>query len=197
MILGILLAAGRGRRIGAPKALLTLRGETFHERATGAFRGAGREVVVVTNAEVERTLPKRRPGEHRVLNLDPDHPGGMFGSIRLGVEAALALGASGAVLLPVDLPLVTALDIRAIAVQLGLGASLVVATHEGRRGHPIGVGRDVMDEILKAPPDSTLRDIVRLDPARVVEVPVSEGSILGVNTQEDLERVSKRAFSVN
>lgn len=194
MILGILLAAGRGRRIGTPKALLTLEGETFHERLLRSFRGAGLEVVVVTNAEVERALPERRPGEHRVLNPDPDQPEGMFASIRLGVEAALALGAEGVVLLPVDLPLVSATDLRTVVAGLGPNTSIVVATWEGRRGHPIAVRLDVMDEILKAPADSTLRDIVRLDPSRVVEVPASRGVTFGVNTKEDLERVSNRTF---
>jgi CTP:molybdopterin cytidylyltransferase MocA len=51
-----------------------------------------------------------------------------------------------------------------------------------------------MDEITTGPAVTTLRDIVRRDRSRVVEVPVSEGAILGVNTKEDLERVSNRSF---
>ena len=47
---------------------------------------------------------------------------------------------------------------------------------------------------LAAPPSTTLRDIVRRDTSRVVEVEASEGAILGVNTKEDLERVSNRSF---
>jgi CTP:molybdopterin cytidylyltransferase MocA len=194
VIFGILLAAGRGRRIGAPKALLRLDGETFHERLRRAFEGAGLPVVVVVSAEVAMSLPQTHPGEHRKLNPDPDGPSGMFGSIRLGVEAALALQARGLVLLPVDLPLVTAQDMRAIAIGLDRGAKVAVATHEGRRGHPIGVDRAVAEEILAAPRGSTLREIVRLDQNRVVEIPVSRGAIEGVNTREDLERVSGPAF---
>jgi CTP:molybdopterin cytidylyltransferase MocA len=194
VILGILLAAGHGRRVGAPKALLRIDGRSFHERLLHVFRDAGLEVVVVVNAEVERSLPDREPGEYRVLNPDPDQPAGMFGSIRLGVEAAVALGAEGALLLPVDQPLVTAGDLQTVAERLRRGASIVVATHEGRRGHPIAIRREVMEEIMEAPAVSTLRDIVRRDPSRVVEVPASRGVILGVNTKEDLERASNRTF---
>jgi len=71
---------------------------------------------------------------------------------------------------------------------------VVVATHGGSRGHPIGISRAIMDEIVTDTSAATLRDIVRRDPGRVVEVPVSEGAVMGVNTKEDLERVSNRTF---
>ena len=118
----------------------------------------------------------------------------MFGSVRLGVAEAIRLGATGVILLPVDHPLVSAGDVRSVAAGLETGAAVAVATHAGRRGHPIGVNRTVMDEITTDPGVNTLRDIVRRDRDRVVEVPTSEGAILGVNTTEDLERVSNRPF---
>ncbi len=193
MIYGIVLGAGRGRRIGGPKALLTLGGATFHRRAVGVFGEAGLELVMVVNPELADTLPAPVRGEHRVVNPDPDQ-GGMFGSVRLGVAEAGRLGATGAILLPVDHPLVSAGDVLSVAAALHRGAAVAVATHEGRRGHPIGIGHAVMDEITTEPAVNTLRDIVRRNPGRVVEVPVSEGAILGVNTKEELERVSNRSF---
>jgi len=194
VISGIVLAAGLGRRIGGPKALLRLDGPTFLARAMDAFLGAGLEVVVVMNPGVSEATSERDFRGRRVVNPDPDGENGMFGSVRLGVSEALGLGASGALLLPVDLPLVTSEDVRAVLARLGTEAEVVVATHGGRRGHPIGISRAVMDEIVEAPPTATLRDIVRRDPARVVEVPVSRGAVMGVNTKEDLERVSNRTF---
>ncbi len=194
MICGIVLAAGLGRRIGGPKALLSLEGRTFLERAVRAFSEAGLEVVVVVNPAVDAAVPKGDLLVGRVLNPDPDQQNGMFGSVRLGVSEALNLGASGVLLLPVDLPLITSEDVRAVVTRLSAGAAVVVATHDGRRGHPIGISRAVMEEIVTTPPATTLRDIVRKDPARVVEVAVSVGAITGVNTKEDLDRVSNRSF---
>ena len=194
MIIGILLAAGQGRRIGVPKALLRLEGETFHARGLRAFRDAGLETIVVVNRDVDEALGVAQVGEHRVLNPDPDHPSGMFESVRLAAGAAIERDASGALYLPVDLPLVTPSDIRAVVAILGGGASIVVPTHSERRGHPIGASRGVLAEILASPASTTLRDIVRRDADRVVEVPASEGAILGVNTPEDLDRVSNRTF---
>ena len=194
MIRGIVLAAGLGRRIGTPKALLTLDGRTFLERAVGALSGAGLEVVVVMNPGVSEASATAGFRGHRVVNPDPDQENGMFGSVRLGVSEALRLGASGALLLPVDLPLITIEDVKAVVTSLGAGAAVVVATHGGRRGHPIGISRAVMSEIVTDPSAGTLRDIVRRDPVRVVEVAVSLGAVMGVNTKEDLERVSNRTF---
>ncbi len=197
MILGILLAAGHGRRIGGPKALLRLDGETFHERGLRSFREAGVLTVAVVNETVDTALGAPAPGEVRVLNRDRDDPAGMFGSVRLGASAAMELGATGAIFLPVDLPLVTSADIKTVATALDGGAAIVVAAHDGRRGHPIGVSRSVMEEILSSDPLGALRDIVHRDATRVVVAEASAGAILGVNTQGDLERVSNREFSVN
>lgn len=197
MIFGIVLAAGWGRRMGSPKALLLLAGETFHSRACRACRDAGLGLIVVVNQAVDRSLGDPGPGERRIVNVDPDQGGGMLGSARLGVSEALRAGAVGAVLLPVDHPLVTGQDVLSVAERIRSGAKIAVATHGGRRGHPIGIDLAVMREILSDPAVATLKDVVRRDRSRVVEVPVSAGSVLGVNTREDLEEASNTAFWVN
>lgn len=193
MIYGIVLAAGRGRRVGIPKALLRLGTQTFLQRAVEIFAAASLDVVVVVNSEVEGMLPPAQPHERRVTNPDPDQSG-MFGSARLGVSVVRRLEATGGILLPVDFPLVTSNDLRILAARLDDGASIVVATHGGRRGHPVGLGLAVLAEIEVDPTLTSLRDVVRRDPGRVVETEISEGAILGVNTQEDLARVSNRTF---
>jgi CTP:molybdopterin cytidylyltransferase MocA len=180
--------------MGVPKALLLMRGETFHSRACRACRDAGVGLIVVVNATVDHDLGQSMPGEHRVLNHDPDHESGMFGSVKLGVGEALNKGGNGAILLPVDHPLITGGDVRPVVERLENGARIAIATYEGHRGHPIGIDRATMLEILSDTSLMTLRDVVRRDPARVVEVPTSESALLGVNTKEDLEEVSNRSF---
>jgi len=195
VIHGVLLAAGLGRRVGGPKALLEWRGQTFHHRALRSFQQAAIEtVVVVVNGQVDETLPPPEPGERRVVNVDPDQAAGMFASVRLGVAEALRLGSSGVLLLPVDHPLVTPTDLRLLARRLEEGAAIVVATHQGQRGHPIGLSRAVMEEVVAAADAATLRAIVRRDAARVVEAAVSEGAVQGINTREDLARVLNAHF---
>jgi len=192
--IGIVLAAGLGRRIGTPKALLRLEGRTFLERAVRSLSDASVEVVVVMNSAVNDATPESAFRGRRVLNLQPDHESGMFGSVLLGVREGLRLGADGALLLPVDLPLVTREDVEAVLRALNAGAEIAVGTHGGRWGHPVGISRAVMEEVAAEMDTASLRDIVRKNRARVVEVEISEGAILGVNTKEDLERASNRTF---
>lgn len=194
MIRGIVLAAGFGRRLGTPKALLTTSEGSFHACAVRALRDAGLEVTVVVNSAVGDALPPPGPGEVRVVNPDPDQVAGMFSSVKLGVFSAIGRGASGVILLPVDHPLVTSDDVTRVAQALRAGAAVAVPVHEGRRGHPIGLSRAVMAEISADSSLQTLRDVVSKSPARVVEVEGSKGTRLGVNTKEDLERVSNRTF---
>ena len=78
VIHGILLAAGEGRRMGGPKALVEFAGETLHARAVERFRAAGLNVISVVNAQVGAALPPARPGEIRLVNGDPGHADGMF-----------------------------------------------------------------------------------------------------------------------
>jgi nicotine blue oxidoreductase len=194
VITGIVLAAGLGRRIGTPKALLRLGGRTFLQRAVDSMQGAGLEVIAVMDPLVNDATRDSGFSGHRVLNPDPDHPSGMFGSIRLGISEALRRGATAAVVLPVDLPLVGREDVRAVLGALSAKAEIAVGTHGSRWGHPIAVSLSVMQEIEASGPGATLREIVRRDRARVAEVEISEGAILGINTKEDLERASNRTF---
>jgi len=190
---GIVLAAGNGRRIGMPKALLSLDGRTFVERTVHALSGLGLDIVVVVNSTVSAALPVGLAGR-RLVNPDPDGENGMFGSVRLGISEALLRGAPGVLLVPVDLPLIARTDVQAVLARLTAGAAVAVATHDGRWGHPVGMNRAVMAEVMAAPPGTTLRDVVRRDRARVIEVAASSGAVLGVNTAEDLDRVSNRTF---
>ena len=97
MIRGIVLAAGMGRRMGAPKALVTFGGETFHQRAVATLRGAGLGIVSVINPVVAEALPFAEGDEVRVVNADPNQVTDMFSSVRLGVAEARRLGADGAI----------------------------------------------------------------------------------------------------
>jgi molybdenum cofactor cytidylyltransferase len=192
VIVGIVLAAGFGRRIGGPKALLRLDGQTFHDRACRRFAEAGVPFISVVNREVAEALGPETADETRLVNPDPDQPAGMLASARLGLAKAREGGASSAILLPVDHALVATEDVRTVVRALRDGGQIVIPTWDGKRGHPLGLGPSTFLEALCDTSSASLKDVVRRDPSRVVEVPGSPGVVFGVNTKEDLERAETR-----
>ena len=146
---GLLLAAGAGRRMGGPKALLRdARGVPFLDRAVGTLLDGGcATVTVVLGAGADdAVLLLEQAGwtEDPVVDvvLARDWDEGMGASLRTGLSALLAGGDDTALVTLVDLPDVAAPVLRrVVAAGSGPGA-LVRATYDGRPGHPVLLGRE-------------------------------------------------------
>ncbi|MFC5237886.1 nucleotidyltransferase family protein [Pseudonocardia zijingensis] len=138
---GLLLAAGAGRRMGRPKALVALDGEPLVRRAVRVLAdgGCGPLVVVVGAAaeEVEALLP----AGVRAVVAD-GWAEGMGASLRAGLAALEALEPvpDAALVHLVDLPGVTAAAVARLAARSGPDA-LVRAAYAGRPAHPVLLGR--------------------------------------------------------
>jgi CTP:molybdopterin cytidylyltransferase MocA len=149
-IAGLLLAAGAGRRMGQPKALvLGADGVAWVVRSAQLLQAAGCSPVVVVvgahAAEVEAVLANRfGPGELVIVYV-ADWGSGMAASFRAGLLAAESTSAAGVIVSLVDLP-----DLRVEAVERVLGQAtdrdqaasrLLRAVYNGRPGHPVFIGR--------------------------------------------------------
>lgn len=156
-IAGLLLAAGAGRRMGHPKALLRDRnGVPFLQRGVGLLLAGGCErVTVVLGAsadEARQLLRGQVAGVEVVVAEDWDE--GMGASLRAGLGSLTDIVDADsddadsdleAVLVSlVDLPDVTAAVLqRVVAAGEPMGpAALVRATYDGRPGHPVLIGRE-------------------------------------------------------
>lgn len=190
MISGILLAAGESRRMGSPKALLHYQGQTFIERLCAAFLAAGvDELIVVLGAraeEIGRALPVH-PAIRSVVNSR--YFQGQLSSLMVGI-GALSPDSEAAVVNLVDHPLVTAETINALLSSFHeTPLPILIASYQGRRGHPVLFSRQVYGEILAAPLDQGAKVVVRKDPARVRELPLDDPGILAdIDTPEDYTR---------
>jgi molybdenum cofactor cytidylyltransferase len=195
MISGILLAAGESRRMGSPKALLQYQGQTFIERICTAFLAAGvDELVVVLGAraeELHRALPVH-PALRAVVN--PRYFQGQLSSLMTGI-GALSSQSKAAVVNLVDHPLVSAATITALMSSFRESpAPILIASYNGKRGHPVLFSSQVYGEILAAPLDQGAKVVVRKDPSRVREVQLDDPGILAdIDTPEDYQRYVGRA----
>jgi CTP:molybdopterin cytidylyltransferase MocA len=146
---GLLLAAGAGRRMGLPKALLRDgRGGSFLLRAVALLAEGGCErVTVVLGASSEEARAVLAGGGH-VRDVEvvvaEDWAEGMGASLRAGLTAVAGSDADAVLVSLVDLPDVDEAVLRRV-VATGApdgAAALVRATYGGRPGHPVLLGRD-------------------------------------------------------
>ena len=108
----VVLAAGASVRLGEPKQLVTIAGETLLERAVRAAREAGcSPVVVVLGADAER-IAEQCDLSDAVVVVNDAWSEGMASSIRVGVGALQ--DADGVVLMTCDQPAVSAAHLRAL-----------------------------------------------------------------------------------
>lgn len=124
--LGVLLAGGRGERLGlGPKALVELSGETLLERAHAALRPVCETIAVVAPVELELPLPA---GARRLLD-----PGlGPLGGIAI---AGTTFVCERSVVLGVDFPLVPSALLAALLERLGNRRAVVPSP--GGRPQPL------------------------------------------------------------
>ena len=187
----VVLAAGWSSRMGALKPLLPFGNDTVlgHVLSTIEAAAIGPAYVVVGN-EAARVAPAAAArGAIPVAN--PAFAEGMMSSIKAGISA-LPDTVDGAMILPVDVPLVRASTLARIAECAESGdAAVVRPTFRGRSGHPPFVRRQLFAEILAAPPETTLRDVIERhqDEAQFVAV-IDSGIVRDMDYPDDYRHLA-------
>lgn len=152
VVVGIVLAAGEGRRMGGPKAVLEFRGVPLVARAVrAALDGGCARVLVVLGAGAEQAAPLAA-ADGAFIVVNERWAEGMGGSLEAGLAAAASAApeATAALVLLVDQPYVTEAAVAAVlrAQQDPEDAGiLAAAAYDGRRGHPVLIGRGHWPEL--------------------------------------------------
>lgn len=173
--------------MGSPKALLPFRGKTFLDNILAAISQALVErVVVVAGHHREEIEAVVRPPITVVFN--PEYEQGMVTSFQAGIRA-LPPETSAALLFLVDHPLVDPGTIEALLSRVAPDR-IVVPVFDGRRGHPVLFGSDILREILVLPPTQGPNIVVRKNPGRVIQVSVNfRGILADIDTPEDFKKL--------
>lgn len=181
---GLLLAAGAGRRMGKPKALVEFDGEPLVRRALRALVEGGcgpiRVVLGARAVDARALLP-----DPSIAVVAEDWATGMGASLKAGLRA---LPEADAVLVHlVDLPRVGGNVIARLVEQTSPDV-VARASYDGEPGHPVLFGRHWWEEIAEsARGDRGARDWLRTrDDLRLVECG-DIGSGFDADTPEDLK----------
>lgn len=192
---GLVLAAGAGRRMGGPKALVRLTddGPTLVETSVERVRAAGCDrVVVVVGAAAEQAADAVSAAGAELVTAT-DWAEGMGASLRAGLTH-LERGADEIALVTlVDLPDVTAeVMARVLSTAAGEGpAALARAAYDGVPGHPVVIGREHWSAVrATARGDRGARDHLSATPHHLVECgDLATGR--DVDTAADLQRQAR------
>jgi CTP:molybdopterin cytidylyltransferase MocA len=186
----IVLAAGEGRRMGGPKALLVLDGEPLVSSHVARLREVGcRTIVVVVRHEVaaEVRLLLADISEARVVCAETDS---MAASLTVGLESVCMDSSQPIIVAPVD-----ALPVSRSTLDALLKAVMVdpvqVATprYRNRSGHPI-VARGGLLQVFLQQYSGTLRDLLRSAEAQRRWVDVDDAAVgHDLDTPADLAAV--------
>lgn len=138
---GVVLAAGAGRRMGQPKALVAGRdGRPWVVDAVDTLRDAGcHDILVAVGAAAD--LVRRELDSKVVIVEVPDWQQGMGVSLKACLAALEETSAEAAVIHLVDLPDVGTDAVARLLAQSSSRA-LSRASYAGHGGHPVLLGRE-------------------------------------------------------
>jgi molybdenum cofactor cytidylyltransferase len=196
VIAGVVLAAGRSRRM-APlnKLLLADRaGKPMVARVVdNVLSSKARPVVVVTGHQAEQVAHALGGRPVRVVHA-PDYADGLSASLRAGI-AAVPPEAAAAIVCLGDMPLVTGrmIDRLLEAYDPDEGRLIVLPTFRGKQGNPMLWDRRFFPEILRITGDSGARFLLGQHMEHVAEVEMAEDAVLrDFDTTESLETLPQR-----
>jgi CTP:molybdopterin cytidylyltransferase MocA len=187
-VAGLVLAAGAGRRLGQPKAMVSLHGELLVERAVRTAVASGCDpVLVVLGSHADEVVAGSDLGTARTV-LAENWSEGMGASLRSGLEAAAAVGCEAVAVILVDQPLVSAEALRRLGDAWRAGAVAAVATYDGKPRNPVVLDHRIWAEVAAAAVgDVGARGWLRSHPEQVVEVACDgSGDPIDIDTPNDL-----------
>ncbi|MGP9017756.1 nucleotidyltransferase family protein [Streptomyces sp. BR1] len=191
-VVGLLLAAGGGRRLGGrPKALLTHRGRPLVEYAVRVLREGGCTAVhVVLGASADEVRARARL-EGCVLVDNPDWAEGMGSSLRAGLASLADTDAKAALVSLVDQPGIGPAAVARVRAAYDSPASLVTAAYGGKRGHPVLFGADRWPDIAaSAEGDRGARAYLKAHESAITLVECGDvAEPYDIDTEADLKRL--------
>jgi molybdenum cofactor cytidylyltransferase len=193
----VMLAAGASSRMGQPKQLLKLNGESLIRRATlAALHSVCQPVVIVLGANEAFIRPEIADLSVQIVE-NPDWEQGMGSSIQIGIRQLLTTQPpiQAAVLMLCDQPLVdTSLINQLVECYKTSQGAVVASEYNGQLGVPALFDQKLFAELLQLDGPAGAKKIIEKYKPTCYRLPFPEGA-LDVDTPEDYEKVLNRIDS--
>jgi CTP:molybdopterin cytidylyltransferase MocA len=185
MTAAVVLAAGASVRLGEPKQLVRLAGETLLQRAIRTAHKAGCAPVVVVLGADALQIRALTDLSDAVVAINDEWSEGMASSIRVGMQMleSVANQTAGVVLMTCDQPAVTSEHLLALMER----GETTASHYAGRNGVPAYLPSTEFAQLMELRGDAGARDL--LCEAEAVEL---AGGELDIDTAEDLNEARSR-----
>ncbi|HLK34876.1 MAG TPA: nucleotidyltransferase family protein [Terriglobales bacterium] len=200
---GVILAAGESSRMGRDKALLPwppqppepriARTETFLSANIHLLEAHTDMVLVVAGKNAPNLAPLVYASS-AFLIVNPAPEQGQFSSLQAGLREVLNRGRDAAVITLVDRPPVRSDTMTQLRIAFIDAISrekwAVIPQYGEKHGHPVLIGREMMEAFLRAPVAASAREIEHQHQDRILYLPVQDPHVtLNVDTPEDYARL--------
>jgi molybdenum cofactor cytidylyltransferase len=204
---GVILAAGESTRMGRDKALLpwppnasrpldsAAGSETLLSSAIKAL-AEHCEVILVVAGKNELGIQPVVWGCGASLVRNPNPELGQFSSLQTGLREVMRRGQDNAMVTLVDRPPPESQTLNALVDSFSgrdHGVWAVIPEYQGKHGHPILIGREMIGAFLKAPASANAREIEHANQQRIAYVAVSDPRVTAnVDTPEEYAAIGAR-----
>ncbi|HLN82547.1 MAG TPA: nucleotidyltransferase family protein [Candidatus Binatia bacterium] len=196
MIVAVVLSAGESSRMGRPKALLPIDGQTFIERIVAALKQTKVGKIIVILGHNARELQSKISHLPVEILINTDYKLGQLSSLQLAVRHLQPdLDCDGMLVHLVDHPyLAPALVEEMIRRFYETKKRIIVPKFHGKRGHPVIFSNALFDEILSAPMEEGAKAVVNAHRAETLEIETEEeGIAVDIDTPELYQQHVRRA----
>jgi molybdenum cofactor cytidylyltransferase len=189
----IVLAAGASRRLGQPKQLIKLGGETLIERAIRLANEAGAApVIVVLGAHFEIVCASITLNE-AILSINNQWERGIASSIHSGLRTldVVAKEASGVLIMSCDQPRLRAAHLHALieAFIAQNQPAIAASAYAGVHGIPAVFPRSMFAKLLALRGDKGARALLNNPPCPVIAL-AFEGGEVDIDEPGDLAKLT-------
>jgi molybdenum cofactor cytidylyltransferase len=189
-VAAVVLAAGASRRMGTPKQLLRLAGETMLARTLRNVRASAVSEIVLVLGHAAESVEKEISTEGLKVVRNQDYQQGMGTSLRTGLAAVS--GETGAALIVLaDQPFVSPETLnQLIACHQETKPQIVIPTYKGFRGNPVLLDRSVFAELQGLTGNVGCRAIFGNHTENIQKLAVEDiGILLDIDSPEEYQKL--------